>query len=251
MSCGQRAITAENGGGALGAPPANEVHVWHACLDVDTGRLEALVDTLDRDELARAGRFRFERDRNRFVAARGLLREVVGRHLGVPAASLRFGYSGRGKPYLLGQSPLEFNVSHSGKHLVVALARHLRLGVDVEASPSPETVQSVAGLVFSEAELLSLRGLDGAARQEQFASFWVRKEAYIKADGRGMALRLEHIDVGTLPGRVLLLDEDSGEWVSAPRWTLRMLEVDFAGAGCVAAEGEGWGLTCSEWLGDR
>ncbi|CAA9549445.1 MAG: hypothetical protein AVDCRST_MAG19-668, partial [uncultured Thermomicrobiales bacterium] len=88
------------------APPltltlgADAVHVWRAALD-RPGELPGLLAALSADERERAGRFRADRDRGRFVAARGLLREILGRYLGREPGSLRFRYGAHGKPTLV------------------------------------------------------------------------------------------------------------------------------------------------------
>src|SRR4051794_20590470 len=87
-------------------PPANivlradEVHVWRAALNQPRERLDRLRGALAPDERERASRFHFERDRRRFAAARGLLREILSRYVGSPADALRFGYTSYGKPHL-------------------------------------------------------------------------------------------------------------------------------------------------------
>src|SRR5436309_1175215 len=87
-------------------PPANivlhadEVHVWRAPLDLPHDRLESLRGALAQDERERASRFHFERDRRRFIAARGLLREILGRYVGLSPGGLWFGYTPYGKPHL-------------------------------------------------------------------------------------------------------------------------------------------------------
>ncbi len=224
-----------------------EVHVWHAGLDVEAGRRGVLASALDPGEVTRAARFRSDRHRDRFVAGHGIVREILGRYLGVPAGSLRFGYSRKGKPFLLPRSPVQFNLSHAAARLVVAVALDRQLGVDLEAYPSLETVDAVSSLVLSEGELAALRRFGRSQQPAVFTRLWTRKEAYIKADGRGLTGRLHRVDVETLPHRVRLLDEASGEWMEEPRWTLRALDVEPSFAGCVAVEGEGWDLVSRAW----
>ena len=226
-------------GGPRARLTGGEVHVWHASLDVDTGRLGALVRALDQGERARADGFRVERDRCRFVAGRGVLREILGRYADAAPSSLRFAYSGTGKPCLLPQSPVQFNVSHSGERLVVAIARGRRLGVDVERHPSLATVDRVSHRVFSEAELKAIRSVDRSRQPAEFARLWARKEAYLKADGRGVAFPLDRIDVATRPEHALVLDAEAGEWAMDPAWTLSTLEGGASLACCVAVEAKG------------
>src|SRR5713101_1036201 len=80
----------------------DEVHVWRAALDRSVADRQRLEQTLSADERVRAGRFYFQRDRERFMVARGLLRAILGRYLCVEPDQLRFGYSAHGKPSLLG-----------------------------------------------------------------------------------------------------------------------------------------------------
>ena len=79
---------------------SDEVHVWRASLDLPSAWRSRLQQTLSPDELERAKRFRFERDRRRYVVRRGMLRDILGRYLGVEAGELRFVYSAHGKPDL-------------------------------------------------------------------------------------------------------------------------------------------------------
>lgn len=223
--------------------------VWRAPLDVATGSLARFATHLSEDEVTRASRFRFGRDRDRFVAARGLLRQVLAVYLNVTPASVQFGYSSRGKPFLLPYCDLEFNLSHAGSVLVIAVARGRRVGIDVEAMATEEVVSQVAGTVLSPPERAKLDQVATAERRPWFARMWTHKEAYIKADGRGMSLPLEHIDVMTEPGAVMLFDPLAPGWSRAPGWTLRSVPVDAEHAACVAAEGSAWRIRCSDWAG--
>src|SRR5436305_1268900 len=87
-------------------PPANlalgadEVHVWCASLNRPPHQLQHLHGILASEERGRAARFHFARDRRRFIAARGLLREILSRYLKLLPESLIFKYTSYGKPYL-------------------------------------------------------------------------------------------------------------------------------------------------------
>ena len=85
------------------------------------------------DELTRANRFHFTKDRNHFVVARGLLRNLLAAYLGVNCAELRFSYGAQGKPFLLldGQAQINFNISHSDGRAAFAFTRGRDLGVDL------------------------------------------------------------------------------------------------------------------------
>jgi hypothetical protein len=91
------------------------VDVW--CISVKSmeRRLEYLSSLLTVDEIRKAKAYRFERHRQRFCIARGMLRALLGEYLGCAAARVRFSQGAEGKPALAGRSgrPLHFNVSHS------------------------------------------------------------------------------------------------------------------------------------------
>ena len=84
--------------------PDNEVHVWRASLEIDSAELRRLEGLLADDEKMRAERFIFDRDRNRFIAARGILRDVLGRYLRRSAQTICFVYGPRGKPAISGDA---------------------------------------------------------------------------------------------------------------------------------------------------
>jgi 4'-phosphopantetheinyl transferase len=225
------------------------VHVWRVGLDPETPTLGRLEQNLSPDERLRAARFRFVRDRERFVAARGLLREILALYLNVAARRLSFGYGANGKPFLVEHSRLRFNVSHSLDVALVAVAHEREVGVDIEHRRYDIVVEEIAETVFSTPEKRALGCLAGEAKRMTFLKFWTRKEAYIKADGRGISLLLEHIDVSAPIDRVAVLDELVGEWLVCRDWTLQTLAICPDHAAALAAEGQDWRLACWEWPG--
>lgn len=88
------------------------VDVWHAGLDVDERTVAQFAMLLSEDERARAGSYRFAVDRRRYIARRGLLRVLLGRHPQCGRADAPIVCDGFGKPRLDG-SDLNFSVSHS------------------------------------------------------------------------------------------------------------------------------------------
>jgi 4'-phosphopantetheinyl transferase len=217
------------------------VHVWRVDLSPAGVALRAGWATLSAEERARADRFHFDRDRQRFVAARGALRRILGRYAEAPADELRFLYAAEGKPSLAAPwSWLRFNLAHSGDLALIAVARGREVGVDVERVPTSELVEDVVKVVCSDPERARLQRLRPSAQRRGFARLWTRKEALIKADGRGLAMPLLHIDVSGRGSRPRMLDESAGRWVPSPRWRLRTVHVGGSYAGAVAAEGEGW-----------
>jgi 4'-phosphopantetheinyl transferase len=231
----------------------DEVHVWRASLDQPASVVERLRNTLDGAERARAARFHFEKDRVRFVVARGALRAILGRYLRVLPARLQFQYSPYGKPSLGAEfagSGLDFNVSHSHSLALFAFARGRALGVDVERLRAGAADQQIAERFFSEYEVSALCGLPAARQPRAFFDCWTRKEAYIKATGEGLSFPLAEFDVSLLPDEPAALLRVRGDACEAERWDLRALDVAPDYAAALAAEGRGWRLKTWQWEAD-
>jgi 4'-phosphopantetheinyl transferase len=232
--------------------PADEVHVWRAPLDLPNERLECLRGTLAPDECERAARFHFERDRRHFVAARGLLRVLLGRYLKLPPDGLRFAYTSYGKPHLAegsGGEWLRFNLSHSGGVALYAFSRGRELGVDIEQVRDDIEHSQIAERFFSKHEVAALRDLPANSQREAFFICWTRKEAYIKGIGEGLSLPLDSFDVSLTPNAPASLLAVRGDARAAARWGLRDLEPGPGYHGALVAEGHDWHLRRWQWQG--
>jgi 4'-phosphopantetheinyl transferase len=245
-----------SGASAWDPPPAHpvaagaEVHVWRVSLDLPPARAERLTRALSDDERTRAGRFVFERDRHRFAVARGTLRAILGRYLGVPPGNLAFAYSSHGKPALpngAGVRDLRFNVSHAGGLALVAVALGREVGVDIERVREDFATEEIAGRVFSPAELAAIRVLPAAARCAAFFNCWTRKEAYVKARGEGLSLPLHRFDVSVAPGEPAALLATAENSCEASRWSLRELQPGPGYVASLAVEGHSWRPRCWQW----
>jgi 4'-phosphopantetheinyl transferase len=201
---------------------STDVHLWLLALDDASHR----VDVLAPDERQRASRFVFEADGRRYRAAHGLLRSVLGHYLDVPAATLRFEQGPAGKPHLAGahaNSGLHFNLSHSGSHGLLGVARHA-IGVDIERRRPMPDMRGVAQSNFAASELRALFALPASLQLDGFFACWTRKEAVIKALGGGLSIPLAGFDVSVDPRdpvALLALPDDAPKsawtlWSEAP-----------------------------------
>lgn len=158
-------------------------------LDVEQDVIREIGACLDQEERQRAARLKLERDRDRFVAARGQLRRVLGSRLGISPSDIELEYGWRGKPRLSRRMPagdLHFSVSRSGEVGVIALATRQEVGVDIEAVlPVPEA-DEIAALCFSASEYGSYAALGAEHRLEGFLWRWTGLEAVAKALGCGL-----------------------------------------------------------------
>jgi 4'-phosphopantetheinyl transferase len=222
-----------------------QVHVWRVPLDIPASVRTALHETLSPDERDRAGRYRFDRDRNRFTVGRGVLRLLLGSYLGIPPDRPRLCYGAQGKPALAnegGEWDLQFNLSHSQGLALVAFSPGRALGVDLEQIRPDLAEDRIAESFFSRQEVATLRALPPEQQAEAFFACWTRKEAYIKALGGGLSISLDSFDVSLAPGApaaLLRVRDDPGE---ASRWSLRELDPGPGFAGALVVEGHGWQL---------
>jgi 4'-phosphopantetheinyl transferase len=225
--------------------PIDEVHVWRASLDCDSKVLKRLEELLSPDEKSRAARFIFDRDRYYFVAARGILRDLLGAYLKRPPAELEFRYGPQGKPALCNTdsvSPLHFNLSHSQGLALYAFSRGREVGVDLELIRPEFATEEIANRYFSTQEVKELQALPQDLQPEGFFLCWTRKEAYVKARGEGLQVSLGSFNVSLTPGQPAELHS-----VDCSRWTLRSFRLAERYAAAVVGGGKEWRLQHWEW----
>ncbi|HTK07741.1 MAG TPA: 4'-phosphopantetheinyl transferase superfamily protein [Ktedonobacteraceae bacterium] len=231
-----------------------DVHVWRIPLETSPASLEGFLLLLDAAEKEKARRFRFERDRRRYIVAHGVLRMLLGAYLQMEASALRFVTNAYGKPALAPaqHAPhLSFNLSHSHELALLAVTWQRELGVDVEYKRNDIEYDELARHSFSPYEQEQLRTLPAALKEDGFFSCWTRKEAYIKARGMGLSLALNLFDVSLHPAeqaQFLASREDPRE---VERWSLLNLEPGSGYAGALMVEGNGWDLHLWQWPGSR
>jgi len=218
--------------------PAGRVDVWRVRLDEPpTAGSEAGL--LSSDEITRAARFHFEKDRIHFTRCRSVLRNLLAGYLAIPAAEIRFEYPSSGKPQLAaGQNPraLQFNVSHSTTMALIAVGSEHRLGVDIEKIRGDVDTTSLAERFFSPRECAGLQTLPDRLRVPGFFACWTRKEAFLKATGTGLSFPLADFSVTTHPDLNPEIEEISGNVDAGKQWFLVDLSVAEGYRATVAVE---------------
>jgi 4'-phosphopantetheinyl transferase len=212
------------------------VHLFS--LVVPTAIREQLYSLLDPVECARAARFHAEQHRHRFIVAHGRLRQLLAAELLAEPRNITYLQGAHGKPLLAdaGRSrKLHFNLSHSADWGMVGTAWGRELGVDVEVWRDMHDEAKLVQRYFSETEVAAYEALPMAERRAAFFRCWTRKEAYIKALGRGLSLPLSSFDVSleSNTGLHLLrpaqLDDDR-------QWSLAGLDTEPGLSAAVALE---------------
>lgn len=235
-------------------PPLTDgdVHVWRIFLDISDPFLARLRETLADEERQRADRFHFEKDRRHFTAARGAMRFLLAGYLACRPEEVRFTYSNYGKPRLMdadSSSDFRFNLTHSHGLALLAVTRGRDIGVDVERIREMERDgEALAERFFSPREVAVLQSLLPQLRREAFFHCWTRKEAYIKAQGKGLSLPLDQFDVSLHPDEPAALLATQHDPPEVQRWSLQNLLPGEGYAGALAVEGHSWRLWCGEWI---
>ena len=238
-----------------------EVHVWCASLDVPWAQLERMARSLSGDERNRAARFHFERDRQRFIAGRAVLRAILGRYLDAEPGVLELRYAAHGKPYLaegFDGGSLRFNLSHCRGLALYAVTRGREIGIDLEAVQALVDAEAIAKRFFSPRENAALQAIPARHRALAFFNCWTRKEAYVKGLGDGLIHPLDEFDVSLAPGEPVRITAGGRGAGLASAWTLRELFPPAAGwVAALAVQGRAEGVSCWQWedagasLGDR
>jgi 4'-phosphopantetheinyl transferase len=226
------------------------VHIWTIDLAWQEDRMHELHKLLSADENERVERFVFDRDKRRFIAARGAMRKILSEYLSIPPQEVVFAYSRNGEPELASdwrETEIKFNLSHSSELAILAVARGLCVGVDLELINQGLAIDEIASRFFSPTEVNTLRAIPSERRQEAFFSCWTRKEAYIKALGAGLSLPLDSFDVAFGPGVPAALLRAGVAAEELPRWSIYDLAVAPMYAAALVVEGKKHKLQQRQW----
>jgi 4'-phosphopantetheinyl transferase len=180
--------------------PDPGIEVWLARLDLDADQIRHCLAHLSQEELQRAERFHFERDRGCFVSARGILRVLLSKHLDIMPAEIAFAHTRNGKPFVADYAArVHFNLSHSGERALYAISQTCAPGVDIEYLNRDIDYSGLAERFFTRRECAALQLIPESGRKRAFFACWTRKEAVTKATGAGLSLPLDQFEVTLAP----------------------------------------------------
>jgi len=229
----------------------DSVHVWLIRLQADEDTLTQLASTLAPMEKKRAETFHFDRDRNRFVAGHGMLRTILARYLRTEPTQIWFEYGPNGKPLLGGQfarSGLQFNLAHCKDLALLAATRGRVVGVDLEKVCVMEGAEEMAACFCSPQEKAEFDSLPVDQKDEAFFRLWTRKEAWLKATGKGIGGSLDKVEVSFRvdeTARFIHLPEQAG--TVAHGWKLQEFIPSPGFVAALAYPGETAHLSCWEY----
>ena len=188
----------------------NQVHIWRAQLKRNE---KDFIGLLNSQEKLRASKFIAPQAKKNFIVARGILRQLLGKYLGVKPQDLLLHQNRYGKLYL--DSSLQFNISHSQDLGLFAFTQHHAIGVDIEFIRTDFECVAIAQRFFSPTECSSLLALPADHQVAAFFHCWSRKEAFIKALGKGLFCELDSFSVEVSQkkfGRLQLHLNNNNSW---------------------------------------
>ena len=230
--------------------PPDEVHVWFYRLDIGPERENFLRRHLTTNELQRGSRYRFPIHRRRVVAARGSMREILARYVGVDAGTLRFETGEHGKPYL--STPREatrirFSNTDSDELGGIAVCLNNELGLDMEQLREGRDHERIVVNEFASEEKEWFFGQPEQVRLGSFYALWTCKEAYLKGKGLGLTVPLGDFAIGNIGTPSLLWSNiDSAD---PTQWGLHRVKVEKGFTACLAVHGKKKVVTCGLWTG--
>ncbi len=208
------------------------IHIWSIDLQQDRPQIDAFNQLLNDSERHRAAKFINPLHRDRWIVARGYLRQILSQYTDPSPAQIVFSYARQGKPSI-DHSPLQFNLSHSHNLAVCAVSGKYPVGVDIEQI-HPIAAAGLVDRFFSTREQAIFHALPVDLQQAAFFHAWTQKEAYLKACGTGLSTPLDQIEVSidpTTPARI----------ISAPiegNWQIQKLDISPDYAGAIVIDGE-------------
>jgi 4'-phosphopantetheinyl transferase len=226
-------------------PLANRVHVWLVRLDNERFCTACGDGLLGADERDRAARFKFQRDRTRYLAAHAALRSILAAYLSVAPEELQFSLGAHGKPRLVSiqaKGIIQFNLSHSHNLALIVVAEG-EIGVDIEWMKEDFPVMEVAQRFFTGKEIAALAALPIHLQSEAFYKCWTSKEAFLKAKGTGLSGELDEVEIMLTPEKHVRIRG------TVSNWSLYELHPSDGYAGALVVEGLGHEIERYRWAG--
>jgi len=201
----------------LPIPLHEHVDIWKICLKASDSQLSDYWQILSTEEKDRALQFYFKKETNAFIVSRAMLKTLCANYLYLKPQEIQLSYGEFGKPYLKA-SNLDFNISHSAGQALMAFTSGSEIGIDIEKLNPDIEIEKLVKRFFSINEAKTVLALERSQRVTAFFKCWTRKEAFIKAVGKGLSFPLDQFDV-TIHEEVKFLSINGDENL-AEEWSL-------------------------------
>jgi 4'-phosphopantetheinyl transferase len=199
------------------------IALWHGVFSTNATNYLHYWRTLDDVEKARANAIKDPLRQSHYVQTHGRLRLLLAQTLNESPDKINITTTKYGKPYLVDYPHVVFNLAHSDNRVMIAISEGCQLGVDIERCKPRTTLPLLANKCFADIELCYWNKLPEVQKIREFYRFWTRKEAFVKATGRGIGLGLRHCVINPEnPSKLLDIPSECGR---ASHWTIQDIQL--------------------------
>lgn len=172
----------------------NDIHIWLINMEDYQQKIDSCKDILSQDEQEKTNKFASKLLKKSFIISRAFLRIILSKYLKTIPQEIYFTYNNKGKPQLDTEALLsiKFNLSHKNNYVIYGFSYH-NIGIDLEKIDDKIKVEKIAQRFFCNDEFNYLKTLDSKVKIEYFLKLWTKKEAYLKAIGKGLSGGLDSI----------------------------------------------------------
>ena len=222
-----------------GALADHEVHIWHLAAGEQSKELLNHTDCLSNREKDKSNNFILEKDRLGYITRRVFLRKVLACYLDVACDQIKFTENDYGKPFIEGSinpQSLQFSLSKSHDHVLLAITQHRLIGCDIEKYNEALDYKTIIDKFFSAQEINYILG--SSNQQTCFFDYWSAKEAYIKARGEGLSLPLDQFTLHIDNNEYVTMLENIFDQQDIDKWHIQCLKIDTGFSAAVAIKGK-------------
>lgn len=216
---------------------SHAINLWQGEITATEANYQRYWCILNQTEQQHACTIKNRQLHSRYVEIHARLRILLGNAVNAGPEQLSIHKAEYGKPYLADYPELAFNLSHTANKMVVAIAYNCELGVDIELCKTRTNLPALVDKCFAEEEKNHWQQLPEPQKTLAFYRFWTRKEAFVKATGRGIALGLKQCAINPEnPKELLRIPKDYGQ---ASEWLMQDIDLGGSICGALAAKNKG------------
>lgn len=186
-----------------------DVHLWTISLEPSKDQIKKLRSVLSPEEKKKASYYKFELIQHNYIVTQAVLRMLLSAYLDTKPADIKLGVHKKGKPYLINDASLFFNIANSHDICVYAFSRDAEVGVDIEKIRDLPDIDLLIEKNLTPREKKYFQK-DPDNKLSRFFQFWTFKESYLKAIGEGMRLTPENLEFSLEGGTIKLQSADYG-----------------------------------------
>ncbi len=204
----------------------NFVELWYGQILSNKGSGQDFLPLLNKYEREKLANYTRQDLQQKYINVRGILRIILAPYLNCMPQQIIIKTGKYGKPFVSDKSdePVQFNLSHTGNEFAIVVSNCSEVGVDIEQCKKRKSLQALVEKCFSDQEANYWNALPEEQKTGMFFRFWVRKEAFVKAVGRGIGLGLNQCSIN--PEKLnsfTLIPEDYG---LASDWKITNVPLD-------------------------